>query len=105
MISFWIVVAATLATILTRFLPLALNKVFKKTKWLDYLSKVLPMASFGLLVVYSLQNLSFPSSPYGIPEVICVGLVIFLQLKFNNILLSIFGPTFVYIIIMNFILI
>ncbi|MDD3122402.1 MAG: AzlD domain-containing protein [Candidatus Izemoplasmatales bacterium] len=105
MISFWIVVTATLATMLTRFLPLVLNEVFKKTKWLDYLSKVLPMASFGLLVVYSLQHLSFVSSPYGIPEVICLGLVILLQLKFNNILLSIFGPTFVYIILMNFILI
>jgi branched-subunit amino acid transport protein AzlD len=103
MISFWIVVSATLATMLTRYLPLALKKVFKKTKWFDYLSKVLPMASFGLLVVYSLQHISFLNSPYGIFEVISVGLVIFLQLKFNNFLLSIFGPTIFYIVIMNFI--
>ncbi len=101
MTSVYIVIAATIATIITRFLPIFLSKYFKDNVWLKYLSKVLPTASFGLLVIYSIKDtVLFESSSYVL--FFCALLIIYLQLKYDKILLSIFVPTIIYVIILNF---
>lgn len=98
-----IIIAATLATIATRFLPLLIHKYFSSHPFLEYLSKVLPTASFGLLVIYSIKDVSIAQvSSYVLFG--CAVLVVILQYRFNKILLSIFLPTIIYIIFMNFIL-
>lgn len=98
-----LIIAATLATLFTRFIPLFIHKYFKDHPFLSYLSKVLPTASFGLLVVYSIKDVSFEqASTYLLFG--CALLVVFLEYRFNKILLSIFLPTIIYVIFMNFIL-
>ena len=57
------VAAATLATMLTRFIPFMLFRPGKPTpKYIMYLGKVLPASVFALLVMYCLKNISFVAS-------------------------------------------
>lgn len=91
-----------IATQLTRALPFILFPENKKTPdYILYLGKVLPYAAMGLLVVYCLKNVSFISSPFGIPEIIAVLCVAVLHLWKNNTLLSIAGGTAVYMILVQ----
>ena len=101
--DFWIIIAATIATIATRFLPMLIDKYFHKHHFLEYLSMVLPTASFGLLVIYSIKDISFSSSSTYV-LLGCALMVIILQYRYNKILLSIFVPTVIYTVFLNFIL-
>ncbi|NLP14664.1 MAG: branched-chain amino acid transporter AzlD, partial [Clostridium sp.] len=60
-------------------------------------------SAIGLLVVYCLKNVSFISSPYGIPEAIAVFCVVVLHLWKNNTLLSIGFGTAVYMVLIQLI--
>lgn len=95
-----------LGTQITRALPFILFPESKETpKYIKYLGKVLPYAAMGLLVVYCLKNVSFLSSPYGLPEAIAVLCVVLLHLWKKNTLLSIGGGTVVYMVLVQLIFI
>ena len=97
--SFVIIGAVALATMLTRFLPFI---IFPESKpvppYIAYLGKRLPSAVIGLLVVYCFKNVSVTSSPYGVPELITILVIILLHKLFNNTLLSIGGGTICYML-------
>ena len=91
-----------LATILTRFLPFLVFPEGKPTpKSIRYLGKVLPSAVFGLLIIYSLRNVSVFSGSHGIPELISIALVVALHLWKRQMLLSIAGGTLCYMILVQ----
>ncbi len=91
-----------LATILTRFLPFLVFPEGKPTpKYIRYLGKVLPSAVFGLLIIYSLRNVSVFSGSHGIPELISIALVVALHLWKRQMLLSIAGGTLCYMILVQ----
>ena len=83
-----LVAVMSACTILLRFLPFM---VFKKKvpQYINYLEKVLPAAIIGMLVIYCLRNTVILSSPFGIPELISVIIIIVLQTWRRNSLLSI----------------
>lgn len=92
-----------LGTMLTRFLPFLLFPAGKSTpKYIQYLGKVLPSAVFGLLVIYSVKNVSLFSGSHGIPELISIILVIGLHYWKRQMLLSIAGGTFCYMMLVQF---
>ena len=91
-----------LATMLTRFLPFLVFPEGKPTpKYIRYLGKVLPSAVFGLLIIYSLRNVSVFSGSHGIPELISIALVVALHLWKRQMLLSIAGVTLCYMILVQ----
>lgn len=95
-----------LGTQITRALPFILFPESKETpRYIIYLGKVLPYAAMGLLVVYCIKNVSFLSSPYGLPEAIAVLCVVLLHLWKKNTLLSIGGGTVVYMVLVQLIFI
>ena len=70
------VAMVVLGTAVTRFLPFLIFPAGKPTpKYVQYLGKVLPAAVFGLLVVYSLKDVSILTGSHGIPELISIVLV------------------------------
>ena len=74
----------------------------KKTpKLVLYMGKVLPFAIMGMLVVYCLKDVTFFSGNHGIPEAICVILVVILHKWKHNSLLSIFVGTVVYMLLVQ----
>ena len=91
-----------LGTMLTRFLPFLIFPGGKETPaFIQYLGKVLPAAVFGLLVVYSLKDVSLFSGSHGIPEAISIILVVALHLWKRQMLLSIAGGTLCYMLLVQ----
>lgn len=68
---------------------------------MEYLSKTLPYASIGLLVVYCFRELQFTNSPYGLPELISLAVIIFLHSWKGNSLLSIGSGTVLYMVLIQ----
>lgn len=97
-----IILAVALGTIITRFTPFIL---FPESKELPpiitFLGKTFPPAMMGLLVVYSLKNVSILVSPYGIPEAISLVIITILHLWKRNVLLSIGVGTLVHMFLIQ----
>lgn len=93
-----------LATALTRFLPfLIFGRGRKPPKSIDYLGRALPPAMLTLLVVYCLRSISFTAPPFGLAELLACGAVAALHLWRGNALISIFGGTAVYMLLVQFV--
>ncbi len=92
-----------LATALTRFLPfLVFGRGRKPPRAIEYLGRALPPAMLTLLVVYCLRSMNFAAPPFGLPEAVACGVVAALHLWRANALLSIFGGTVVYMLLVQF---
>ena len=97
-----IVLMVSLGTMSMRFLPFIVFPAGKPTpKYIQYLSKVLPGAVFGMLVIYCLKDVSFLSSPHGVPELISIGVTVLLHLWRRQMLLSMAGGTIVYMLLVQ----
>ena len=91
-----------LGTMVTRFLPFILFPGDKPApKYIQYLGKVLPAAVFGLLVIYSLKDVSILGGSHGIPELIAIAVVVVLHLWKRQMLLSIAGGTILYMVLVQ----
>jgi branched-subunit amino acid transport protein AzlD len=102
--NIFIIIAATIATIITRISPMWISKDIKSKQWFKYLSDVLPVTSFGLLVVYALKGVSITVYPYGISELVSIIVIVGIVYWKENILLGIFSGTVLYMIIINVIM-
>ena len=91
-----------LGTLITRFLPFLVFPASKPTpKFIRYLGKVLPAAVLGLLVVYCLKDVSIFAGNHGIPEAICIAVVVGLHVWKRQMLLSIAVGTILYMILVQ----
>ena len=66
-----------------------------------YPGRVLPPAVIGMLVIYCLKNVSLIAAPHGIPELLAIAAVVGLHLWKKNTLLSIFGGTAFYMLLVQ----
>jgi branched-subunit amino acid transport protein AzlD len=90
------------ATVLTRFLPFIVFPAGKPTPpFIAYLGKVLPAASFGMLIIYCLRTVSFFSGSRGIPELIAVAVVVAVHAWKRQMLLSIAAGTLCYMLLVQ----
>ncbi len=90
------------ATALTRFLPFwVFGRGRKPPAAIEYLGRALPPAMLSLLVVYCLKGMDFTAPPFGLCEVVACAVVTALHLWRKNALLSIFGGTAVYMILVQ----
>lgn len=97
-----IVLAVTLGTVITRFLPFVLFPDSRPVpKIVEYLGRTLPAAMMGLLVVYCLRNVDIAAEPHGLPELIALAVVTGLHLWKGNVLLSIGVGTAVYMVLVQ----
>lgn len=95
------IIVMALVTALLRFLPFLVLGNRQTPKFLEYLAKVLPYAAMGMLVVYCLKDISFTASPFALPEIISVAVVVLLHLWRKNTLLSIVMGTGCYMVLIN----
>ena len=97
-----IVLAVTLGTVITRFLPFVLFPDSRPVpKIVEYLGRTLPAAMMGLLVVYCLRNVDIAAALHGLPELIALAVVTGLHLWKGNVLLSIGVGTAVYMVLVQ----
>lgn len=91
-----------LGTIITRFLPFILFPPSKETpKFIKYLGVVLPPAVLGMLVVYSLKDISILTGSHGIPELISIVFIISIHIWKRKMLISIAGGTILYMFLIQ----
>lgn len=96
------ILGVALGTMVTRFLPFLLFPEKKQQpKIINELSKLLPPAMMGLLVVYCLKGVSIHTFPYGLPEIISIILIVVLHKWKHNVLLSIGAGTLCYMVLVQ----
>ncbi len=89
-------------TFLTRALPFLLfDHGEAPPKVVLYLGKVLPPAVIAMLIVYCLRDLSFAATASWAPALIAAGVTVGLHLWKHNNLLSIFGGTILYMVLVQ----
>lgn len=89
-------------TFLTRALPFLLfDRGERPPRLVLYLGRVLPPAIIAMLVVYCLRGISFASPALWVPQAIAAAAVVLLHLWRHNNLLSIFGGTILYMVLVQ----
>lgn len=89
-------------TFLLRLLPFVIFPAGKETpEIIVYLSKALPCAIMGMLVVYCLKGVSIVEGSHGIPELIALAVVFVLHKWKHNSLLTISVSTIIYMILVQ----
>lgn len=93
-----------LATVTTRFLPFLIFSEKRKTPaFVQFISKFLPSAVFGMLIVYCLKDVNVLQGSHGIPELIAIAVTAGLHLWKRQVLLSILGGTVCYMLLIHFV--
>jgi len=93
-----------LGTVTTRFLPFLVFSSDKPTpRYVQYLGKMLPSAAMGMLVIYSLKDVSLITGNYGLPELISIMVVLVLHFWRRQMLISIAGGTICYMFLVQLI--
>lgn len=96
------IAVVAIGTMITRFLPFIVFPESKQPpRFIDYLGRVLPFAMTGLLVVYSLKDVTPMSGSRGIPELIAMAVIVALHAWKRNMLLSIAGGTILYMVLVQ----
>ena len=91
-----------LGTMTMRFLPFLIFSEKRETpKYIQYLGKALPPATFGMLVVYCLKNVDLLSGSHGIPEALALAVTVALHLWKRKMLLFIAGGTVCYMLLVQ----
>ena len=89
-------------TFLTRALPFLLfDRGESPPKIVLYLGRVLPPAIIAMLIIYCLRGVSFATPGGWVPQLLCVAVVAGLHLWKHNNLLSIFGGTILYMVLVQ----
>ena len=89
-------------TFLTRALPFLLfDRGTAPPKLILYLGRVLPPAIIAMLIIYCLRGVSFAAPGGWVPQLLCTAVVVALHLWKHNNLLSIFGGTALYMILVQ----
>ena len=96
------IVVIAVVTALLRFLPFIIFKSDRTTpKFITKLSKLLPYAIMGMLVVYCLKDTNFISLSSFIPQLIACFIAIILHVWKRNTLISIVCSTICYMILVQ----
>ena len=91
-----------IVTFLTRVLPFLLfDRGESPPKLVLYLGRVLPPAIIAMLIIYCLRGVSFSTPGGWVPQLLCVAVVVALHLWKHNNLLSIFGGTVLYMVLVQ----
>lgn len=97
-----VISAVAAVTWLTRGLPYLMFGGKKQIPpIITYLGSVLPPAIMIILVIYCLRNIHIASYPYGLTEMISIGLITALHLWKRNTILSITAGTFCYMLLLR----
>lgn len=97
-----VIAVMALVTLLTRALPFLLfDRGKEPPQTILYLGRALPPAVMAMLVVYCLRGLRFTTLPGWAPQLMAAAAVVVLHKWKHNTLLSIFGGTILYMILVQ----
>lgn len=96
------IIILAVVTFMTRALPFLVFPAGKPTpKYIQYLGKALPLAVFGMLVVYCLKDVQWLEGSHGIPEILGIAAVVLMHLWRRQLFLSMAVGTAMYMILIR----
>lgn len=99
--SILIILICAVCTQIERALPFLIFGGRPVPRIIHYLGCILPMAVMTTLVIYCLRNITFTAAEHFLPQVIAVAVTVGLHLWRRNTLLSIFGGTACYMLLIQ----
>ena len=99
--SIAIIAVCALCTLLERALPFLVFRGREVPESIRYLGRALPMAIMATLVIYCLKGISFSSAAGFAPMLLASALTVVLHLWKGNTMLSIFGGTVCYMVLVQ----
>lgn len=99
--SILIIAVCALCTLFERAFPFLIFRGKEVPEIVRYLGRVLPMAIMATLVMYCLKGISFSSAASFAPMLIASALTALLHIWKRNTLLSIFGGTVCYMVLVQ----
>ena len=99
--SIIIIAICAACTFLERALPFIIFRGREVPDIVRYLGRVLPMAIMATLVIYCIKSISFASMGGWVPMVIASAATVVLHLWKGNTMLSIFGGTVCYMVLVQ----
>lgn len=99
--SILIIAVCALCTFAERALPFLLFRGKEVPEIVRYLGRVLPMAIMATLVMYCLKGITFSSAAGFAPPLIASALTALLHIWKRNTMLSIFGGTVCYMLLIQ----
>ncbi len=88
--------------LITRALPFVLFSRRRPPGWVFFIERNFSPVIMTILVLYTLRTIDFSHAPYGAREIAAVAVTALLHLWRGNYLLSIFGGTAFYMIVLRF---
>lgn len=99
--SILIIAVCALCTFAERALPFLLFRGKEVPEIVRYLGRVLPMSIMATLVIYCLKGITFSSAAGFAPPLIASALTALLHIWKRNTMLSIFGGTVCYMLLVQ----
>lgn len=99
-----VILTISAVTMLLRVAPFVAIETLRNSEFLRYLGRVMPVGVMALLVGYSLLNVDFTRSPWGLPE---IGIMVASGALYwwtRNSLLSIGSGLVAYVLLASFVL-
>lgn len=87
---------------LTRAFPFIVFSRHKPTGVLQLIAEILPPMVMAILVIYSLKDITFSAPQHWFPQLLATTLTVLLHLWKRNSMISIFGGTALYMVLLNF---
>lgn len=85
----------------TRAFPFLLFSKREPPAIIRFIEKYIPPMVMAVLLVYCFKDVEFTSIPFGLPELIGLLVTVFLHLWKSNSMLSIFGGTILYMVLIR----
>lgn len=92
---------SALIILATRVLPFALFRKKDPPSFVRFIEKYAPSLIMAILFIYCLKDLNFSSFSLSLPTLISVAVCAILQIFFRNSMVSVFGSTILYMILLR----
>jgi len=96
------ILVMSIANFITRVFPFLFFKKNESPKVISFVANSFPPIIMTILIFYTLGKIDFTLAPYGVKELLSIGITALLHIRFGNYLVSIFMGTIFYMILVQF---
>ena len=97
------ILVMAIANLITRAIPFIFFNKKSPPKYIKFISDNFPAIIMIILIFYTLAKVDFANAPYGLKEIIAIGITAFLHIRLNNYLISILVGTISYMVLIQYI--
>lgn len=92
---------SALVIFLSRAFPFLLFSKREPPAIIRFIEKYIPPMVMAVLLIYCFKDVNFSAAPFGLSELIALSVTVFLHLWKSNSMLSIFGGTILYMVLIR----